>query len=692
MLRKFFSSVFLLILLISIAVMGQLTKNDMDKSIDKAALKHPYLYFSEKDKPEMLNRIKTDPDCGYAIKEMSARANLAMRMPVSKNIPIQGKNTRGGWSKEDREGEYGKYYRVNLHNAFLLSFMYQITGDEKYAAKAFEFADAFCDLPTWTQRAHEFPVIYSRVMPWNVSDDQVNFSFDHFNGDAGRVMAAVYDWLYPALSIPQRDRIRGALLEKVITKVRGNYEYHWWAAAYRCNWCGVCNSGVGLAGLALLTEDPQLTDVAAESYNRINNMLNEIGEDGDWQEGGGYWSYGVSTSIFFADALKRISGGKYNLFNNAKLKNNPVTFAAYITLEPDKTLNFEDAEGKQIGSSSFFNKLAAETGSKTAVWYKNNYINCGNEPFDIIWPKPDIAPEAPSNPSFHFRTTGWWIMRDEFLNTEKVVVAGKAGMNTDPHHGHLDIGQFVIYWRNEYYISELGRMFYDEQYFDQARWDYPFASSAGHNVIFVNGEGQIPGKLRKQPWNYNIGGKVLDFKTSENRDFVLMDPSNAYPKKELKSWRRQIVFDKPEITVVLDEVKSARGAEIEARFHSECEMIVKDNFTLLKGKKGMMALIPVAENGFSFRPGKHAIQPVNAQVEFTWSPYLGTIVKAGNENTVLATIILPVENEAEANGIAGSVTRETDKAGNVIISFVKAGIKHLFKYNYTNNGLLLQQD
>ena len=92
-------------------------------------------------------------------------------------------------------------------------------------------------------------------MPWNVPDDQVNFNFDHVNGDSARMYAAVYDWLYPALTEAQRDRIRGALIEKVVTRVRGDWEYHWWAVAYRCNWCGVCNSGVGLTGLALLTED-----------------------------------------------------------------------------------------------------------------------------------------------------------------------------------------------------------------------------------------------------------------------------------------------------------------------------------------------------------------------------------------------------------------------------------------------------
>ena len=34
----------------------------------------------------------------------------------------------------------------------------------------------------------------------------------------------------------------------------------------------------------------------------------------------------------------------------------------------------------------------------------------------------------------------------------------------------------------------------------------------------------------------------------------LLDPTDAYPKKELKKWRRHIILEKPAITVVLDEV------------------------------------------------------------------------------------------------------------------------------------------
>jgi hypothetical protein len=692
--QKLKSPVFLLALLFVFnLVSAQLTKSDIDKAINISKLKHPYLYFTEEEKPELVKRIKNDPESHDIFSKLEAEAKMWLAMPVDKNIPVQGKNTRAGWSEADTDGEYSKYYSTNVNNAFQLAFLYQMTGDQKYAEKAFEFADAFCDLTTWTQRAHEFPIIYSRIMPWNVSDDQVNFNFDHYNGDAGRLMAAVYDWLYNGLNEVQRDRIRGALIEKVVTRVRGDYEFHWWATAYRCNWCGVCNSGIGLTGLAMLTENPQLTDIVAESYNRINSMFNELGVDGGWQEGGGYWNYGVHTSTFFADALNRLTAGKYNLFENERLKNNPATFPLYISLPGKKSINFEDSGGGSlIGSTHLINKLATETKNNEAAWYSSEFLGVGTDIFDIIWPKTEIVAEPPKSMSKHFRTIDWWVMRSDFKDPEKVVVAGKAGMNDDPHHGHLDIGHFVVYWQNDYFIQDKGKEGgYDEKFFDDARWEYPHASSEGHNVIFVNGEKQIPGKLRKQPYNYEIGGKVLDFSTSEKRDYVLMDPTNAYPKNELKGWRRHVILEKPEITVVLDEIKANEDSKIEIRFHPGVGFEVKDNFVLLENDKGKMALIPFTMQDFSLVQGKHAMQYINATKDFYWIPYIDTELKTEEEKTVVATLILPVGNAEEARLIAASKQLKRDKSGNFLLSFKRKGSNYSFVFNSTVEGLKFEK-
>jgi len=666
------------------------TKEDIDGAIDKSKLKHPYLYFSEEEKPAIRARIEDDPECRDIMKRLLAEANRLLYTPVEHVIPIQGRHTRADWSEYDRDGKYENYYYSNRSGAFTLAFVYQMTGDERYARKAFEFADAFCDLPSWTLRAHEFPIIYSRIMPWGVDDDQVCFNFDHVNGDSGRMMAAVYDWLYPALNEAQRDRIRGALLDKVVTTVRGDYEYHWWAWAYRCNWCGVCNSGVGLAGLTLLTEDPQLTDIVAESYNRINNMLNELGVDGGWQEGGGYWNYGIHTSTFFADALKRLTNGKYNLFENERLRNNPVTFPIYISVAGGTALNFEDSGARRIGSPHLINKLATETNNPQAAWYRREYFGEGTDMFDIIWPRPAIEPKPPEKPSIHFRTIDWWVMRSDFRDPEKVLVAGKAGKNDDPHHGHLDIGHFVVYWHGQAYIRDIGSGSYDEKYFDDLRWNYPQASSIGHNVIFVNGEKQIPAKMRKKPWKLDVGGEVLEFRSSEKRDYVLMDPTNAYPKKELKGWRRHVVLDKPLVTVVLDEVGSAGRAEIVARFHPGVDMDIRGDHVLLTGEKGRMALIPVVDGGFEIVRGRHACQPVNAVRKFFWVPYFDTVVRAKDTKTVIGTIILPVEDDGEARKIVKSVRMSSDGAGNLTLSFRKGGRTYRYRYENGADGLILE--
>ena len=75
-------------------------------------------------------------------------------------------------------------------------------------------------------------------------------------------------------------------------------------------------------------------------------------------------------------------------------------------------------------------------------------------------------------------------------------------------------------------------------------------------------------KLKDIPVDESVGGEILEFRTSKTRDYTLMDPTQAYPQKELKKWRRHIILEKPLITIVVDEVTAEKGSEIEARFRS----------------------------------------------------------------------------------------------------------------------------
>ncbi len=676
-------TIFLLSVFLPSGVFADVTASDITRALKKN-IQHPYLYFTEEEKPALIERINNDTESREIMDRLLAEGNRLLYTPVEQYPPVRDKNPR-----YTGDNSYNHYIWNYRENAQILAFLYQMTGEQKYADKAWEFADVICDVSTWVDRAHDFPIIYNRIWPWNALDDedQVMFNYDIRAGDTAYVMASVYDWLYPALNQYQRDRIRGALLEKAVLLVRGNYDDHWWASSYRCNWCGICFSGVGTASLALLNEDPQLADVIAESYNRMNLMFNELGVDGGWQEGRGYWAYGMRACIFYMEALKRVTNGKYDLYKHERVANKPVDFALY-----GLTGRFGDGSGAVVGSPHLINRLASETGNGTAAWYREHMLGKGDSMFDIIWPRPvEVAPVAPAEPSKHFRSIDWAVMRSDFLDNETVTVATKAGPHSDPHHGHLDVGNIIVTWRDHPFIREIGSIPYDQKCFDDERWDYPQASSAGHNVLFVNGELQISGKYKNTPWDLSVGGEILDFRTTGARDYTLIDGTNAYPKKEMKGWRRHIILEKPVITVMVDEVRCDAGDEIEARFHPDGETSQSGNdFTLINAKAGTMAVIPVSQDGLIIRPGRHGYLPVQANARFQWIPYFGTIVKAKSDITVLATVILPVDDESEARAVAGSITMAETSGGGITLSLVKDGQPHTFSFVKGKDGLVLK--
>ena len=666
-------------------------KESIKRTIDLDQIQHPYIYFDQNDLAEIKNRIQNDRESGQIMDRLTAEANMLLHMPIDVHVPVRGSNVRAGWSTTDRANEYEKKMSSYANHAFELAFVFQITKQKKYAQKAFEFAEMVCRMPVWILQAHEFPIIYSRVMPWNVPDNQVNFNFDIRTASIGEKIGCMYDWTYEVLDDSQRDRIRGALLEKVITPVRGDYEFHWWATSYRCNWTGVCNGGLGVTALALLKDYPSLIDVVTESYNRINRMMDEIGIDGGWQEGGSYLHYGLHHATRFGYALKRMSQSQYNLFNHSRLSSNPASFISYLFIPPNRAVNFGDSRDRRIGSTDFFNLITNETNSAEGAWYRDKVLGEGRNLYDLIFPRPKIDGSPPSEPSRHFRTIDWWVMRSDFSDENKVVLAGKAGKNNDPHHGHLDIGHFVLFWKGLAYIKDSGQPYYDEKYFDEARWDYPHAGSSGHNVISVNGEQQISGKLKNQDFNHEIGGKVLEFTSSDQRDYVWMDPTNAYPKKELKRWYRHIILEKPQISIILDDIESqAEGAAIDIRFHSEAkEQIHENGFVLLTSEDTQMALIPISKNPIQFDQGQHAYQPVHATRSFQWLPYFGTQSQAVQKKSVIAHIIVPVKNEGEAKSIQSS-TSLVDEIDSIQIKFEYRGKSYSYDFVPKENGLGLE--
>lgn len=629
-------------------------------------LQHPYLHFTKSDISALLKRIKNDPGCAKAYEAVKGKADHAMR-------------------------------RSRRADVTALAFVYQMTGEKRYAQRAYDLVSA-----------GGVPAV-PRHFDLNVSRKCRSF-------------ALLYDWLYPALNAEQRDFLRQSL-ENLLGSLRGRHEKTWWVTACRCNWNPVCNSAAGVAALALLADDPSLVDVLAESYNGIHGAYNELGRDGDWCEGVGYWSYGLFVSLFYADALERLTEGKLDLLTHEKIVSNPVTFGLHTLVPPMagtnghwKWVNFEDSGDHREDSSFGYSKIAAATGSGEALWMRHTLFGeeGSGSPFDILWSEPGLKSALPEQASKHFRDYGWVVMRSGFSDPDKVMLAAVCAEHRDPtrelyivrhegadpvpvsqkplgieldtyflSHGHLHAGTFNLYWRGEAYVGEMGKVAYPKDFWSPNRWSYPFANSTGHNVVFVDGEPQTSGK--------NVGGRVVEFRPGDDLDYTLLDASRAYPGEKLKTWRRHLLLDKPDTTVVLDEIDAPEGSRIDVRFHSECVTELHDGLLLLKGKSGLMALISWLQAPWEFKQDTHDLSGIKPFREIGNEKTFTDIGwTAQQECNVAATLILPVENLAQAQAIRDSLRFSSEPDGGAVLEFKRNGVVSSYRFLCGGNGLVLE--
>jgi hypothetical protein len=147
---------------------------------------------------------------------------------------------------------------------------------------------------------------------------------------------------------------------------------------------------------------------------------------------------------------------------------------------------------------------------------------------------------------------------------EQLVLAAKGGHNNEIHN-HNDVGAFIVHWRGESLVCDLGAGNYIRQLFSGKRYELLSTRSLGHNVPLLNGVEQGAG----------AEFRAADFAREEDGDGVglSMDIGPAYPREAgVTSLRRSIVLSRKGSGHVelADEVEFAEpGGEYELPLYTE---------------------------------------------------------------------------------------------------------------------------
>jgi hypothetical protein len=472
-----------------------------------------------------------------------------------------------------------------------LAMAYRVTGERRYLDAARAWALASCGYETWG---------LGRIDGMDLATGHQLFG-----------LAVVYDWCHEDLGEAARRTIRETLAR------RGGHMFEaaatgraWWRRSYLQNhlWVNAC--GLAAAGLAIFDETDgadRWAGLALEAFRRTTEAL---GPDGASHEGVGYWQYGVEYLLKFMHLARDLLG--VDLHDHPWWRNT-AAYARYLTLprsawtRRNSVVDLADCpRGNWYGPDYLLRRLAAEFNDPYAQWHAREVdeadITSPGAPWlNLVWYDAALAPKPPTNqPTLrHFADMGIVSARTGWSGDETLLVF-KCGpfighhavqaFGYDPGGGHVhpDANHFVLFGAGEWLVRDDG---------------YRAKRTGQHNTLLVGGRGQL-GEGRtwfngSECLARKSRPRVLRADCTPALDHLAGDATEAYPPEAgLKRFVRHLVWLKPDVLLVLDDVAAEGEADLELRFHPEQqEAARRGNAFLMRGRKAALRVEALTPEG-----------------------------------------------------------------------------------------------
>ncbi|CAA9549880.1 MAG: hypothetical protein AVDCRST_MAG88-689, partial [uncultured Thermomicrobiales bacterium] len=401
---------------------------------------------------------------------------------------------------------------------------------------------ALCELTTWVYPAHEGAALPDPDYPY----------IDLSAAMRAQEVAETLQVLGPALDRIDA-RIRRRALRELDRRIwqpflgRGDFWWLWLqpGRTHLNNWTAVCSGGVLVAALAALGHDPERqARVVGKAAWSLGFFRDTFGEAGSLDEGAGYWAYGVSYYAMAAERLAARTGGRMDLLADPRWRE-IAQFPARVNLYDDTFVNFSDCApqvttipgwlawlGRRMEVPALEAWAARLLGEQGGHGARNRHL-----PYvlrTLFWMEaasgPLIVGGGRGRPLSAFLPDVQWLVARADPSDDALILAVKGGHN-DESHNHNDGGSFIVHYRREPLIAELGAPTYTRQFFSATRYENIAARSLGHSVPFVNGQEQHAGRER--------AARVL----AQGDGSLSLDLAGFYPPEaNLLSLRRDVAL------------------------------------------------------------------------------------------------------------------------------------------------------
>ena len=377
-----------------------------------------------------------------------------------------------------------------------------------------------------------------------------------------------YDWLYDLLTEEQKQQVltmvrdRAKVMEYLLDSIEESpYDSHGWNAY----------AFIGIASLATygeLQEAEGWLRKAIPGYTCI--MPPWSGQDGGWSQGTDYWQYSTGNTKEFMTIFAL--AGVINLFDKA-FAHNEHLWTMYVY--PAGSYGSFGDQANMTRSNDYnytaisLTKQAYFTHNPVALWLYEQQNQVDTTDYHSYYARTvedTMEPEAPySYPLAHeFSDIGWVAMTDDLINPERIQLTFKSSPYGSFNHSHADQNSFIIQAFGEKLAVKSG---YYDAYHSNHDSNFTRTTPAHNSVTVATSKGQMDDSM-------DAKGELTAFLTQQDFDLTSGDATQAYNGR-LGKFERSIIYIRPDMFVVIDDLEAAPGLESSFEWWLNAEHAIK---------------------------------------------------------------------------------------------------------------------
>ena len=581
-----------------LSVFEQYRLTPLPSQLEQVRSVHPRLYLDGSRIAELRSAVTgTHASLWRELQELADRE-------VRRGPPV--------YIEDDNQSGSEQLWQREVGNTMpLLAMSYVISGDRKYLEAAKAWALASCGYKTWGLG----------------QTDGMDLAAGHQLFGLG----IVYDWCYADLDEATRKTIRETIARRGTAMFEGAATRKaYWGRSYLQNHLWVNTCGLSVAGLAVFDEVDEADLWIGFALDSFGRTMNALGSDGASHEGGGYWEYGVEYLLKFMHVARERLG--VDLYQHDWWRNTAL-YPLYLSLprrawtQSNSIVDIADCpRGHWYGPEYLLRELAREYGDPHAQWLAQETdaddVTSAQAPWlNLVWYDPAIPATPPDDlPTLHhFDDMDIASARSDWSGEESLVVLkcgpfiGHKALQEfayDPGGGHVhpDANHFVLFGAGEWLLRDDGY---------RSKW------TGQHNTLLIDGRGQLGEGQQwfqgEQPLAVKARPRIMQAQSTPALDYIVGDATAAYPDElGLERFQRHLLFLKPDVLIVADDIRLKQPKELALRFHPEQQSCQREGEAFLfEGKSTTLRLEPLTNDSVQVSASPLAMEGRHGEKDLT---------------------------------------------------------------------------